>query len=84
MMMTVSRLFFFRRRRHRRLAFASFFLLTYRHTRNENVRVGFQDENESNTCFMYEKYLILSQRKRRDVQCRYAGKNEEKRKNDNS
>ncbi len=43
------------------------------------MRVGFQDENESNTCFMYEKYLILSERKRRDVQCRYAGKNEEKR-----
>jgi hypothetical protein len=40
------------------------------------VNVGFQDENESNACFIYEKYFILSQRekknRRKDVLCRYA------------
>jgi hypothetical protein len=28
------------------------------------VNVGFQDKNESNAYFIYEKYLILSQRER--------------------
>jgi len=59
MMMTVSLLFFRRP--------SPFFSSTYRYNRNEKVciyvSVGFQDdENESNACFMYEKYFILSQR----------------------
>jgi hypothetical protein len=48
-------------------SFAFFFSSNYRYNRNEKVciyvSVGFQDdENESNACFMYEKYFILSQR----------------------
>ncbi len=45
----------------------SLFFSAYRYKRNEKVciyvSVGFQDdENESNACFMYEKYLIISER----------------------
>jgi hypothetical protein len=48
-------------------SFAFFSSSTYRYNRNEKVyiyvSVGFQDdENESNACFMYKKYFILSQR----------------------
>lgn len=79
MMMTVSLFFFVVLRR-----FSLLLSLSLLRDTNEMkmrvcvcvyVRVGFQDKNEPNACFMYEKYLILSQReekKRKAVQRRYA------------